>query len=106
MAVLFVLPLIAAFLIGPSPLAASDLDRASASAFLRATLHKPSDRPLSIAFYVNWDNGSYAALKTVLPHLDWVIPGWLTLDGADLRTDMEARVASPPIPLPKTPMQR
>src|SRR5262249_5939116 len=38
------------------------------------------ERSLSIGFYVNWDDNSYAAAKRTLPHLDWIIPGWLTLD--------------------------
>jgi peptidoglycan-N-acetylglucosamine deacetylase len=57
-------------------------------------LIKPADRPLSIGFYVNWDENGYAALKHALPHLDWLIPGWLNLQSAhsDLKTDIDARV--------------
>jgi hypothetical protein len=54
------------------------------------------DRSLSIGFYVNWDDNSYPALKRVLPHLDWIIPGWLSLEGPDmeLKSDVDTRVLS------------
>jgi Glycosyltransferases, probably involved in cell wall biogenesis len=39
----------------------------------------PTSRPLSIGFYVNWDDSSYESLKRNLDHLDWVIPAWVTL---------------------------
>lgn len=38
-----------------------------------------TSRPISIAFYINWDDSSYESLKRNLDHLDWVIPGWLRL---------------------------
>jgi peptidoglycan-N-acetylglucosamine deacetylase len=55
-----------------------------------------SDRPLSIGFYVNWDDNSYPDLKRTLAHLDWVIPGWLTLEGpgSDLKVEMDDRALS------------
>ena len=44
----------------------------------------PSSRPLSVGFYVNWDDSSYESLKRNLNHLDWVIPEWVHLqDVAD-----------------------
>jgi cellulose synthase/poly-beta-1,6-N-acetylglucosamine synthase-like glycosyltransferase/peptidoglycan/xylan/chitin deacetylase (PgdA/CDA1 family)/spore germination protein YaaH len=49
-----------------------------------SSLVRPEGRPLSIGFYVNWDDNSYPALKRALPRLDWVIPTWLTLDGPDM----------------------
>ena len=54
---------------------------------------KGLDRSLSIGFYVNWDDNSYPALKRALPHLDWLIPGWLNLEGPtmDLKTNIEDR---------------
>jgi peptidoglycan-N-acetylglucosamine deacetylase len=60
---------------------------------LPASLKGPGERSLSIGFYVNWDDNSYPALKRALPHLDWVIPGWLSLEGANmaLKTDVDAR---------------
>ena len=67
----------------------SESDRHSVSALLT----RPTDRALSIGFYVNWDDNSYPALKRVLPHLDWVVPGWLSLSGPsmDLKTDIDER---------------
>ena len=67
----------------------------------------PGNRSLSIGFYANWDDNSYPALKRALPHLDWLIPGWLSLEGAsmELKSDVDARVvgyiqtAKPDIPI-------
>jgi peptidoglycan-N-acetylglucosamine deacetylase len=61
-----------------------------------ASLAAPGDRSLSIGFYVNWDANSYPALKRALPHLDWIIPGWLSLEGAnmELKSEVDARVLS------------
>lgn len=43
-----------------------------------------SARPLSIGFYVNWDDSSYSSLKRNLAQLDWVVPEWVRLaEGAD-----------------------
>ena len=51
---------------------------------------------MSIGFYANWDDNSYPALKRALPHLDWIIPGWLSLEGPgmELKSDVDARVLS------------
>ena len=59
-----------------------------------ASLASPAGRPLSIGFYVNWDEDSYPALKRALPRLDWVIPSWLSLSGPtmDLKTGVDDRV--------------
>jgi cellulose synthase/poly-beta-1,6-N-acetylglucosamine synthase-like glycosyltransferase/peptidoglycan/xylan/chitin deacetylase (PgdA/CDA1 family) len=61
---------------------------------LPASLTSPAGRALSIGFYVNWDDNSYPALKRALPHLDWLVPGWLSLEGADmeLKPDVDSRV--------------
>ncbi len=58
-----------------------------------AALASPDGRSLSVGFYVNWDDNSYPALKRALPHLDWIIPGWLSLEGEsmELKTDIDAR---------------
>jgi cellulose synthase/poly-beta-1,6-N-acetylglucosamine synthase-like glycosyltransferase/peptidoglycan/xylan/chitin deacetylase (PgdA/CDA1 family)/spore germination protein YaaH len=40
----------------------------------------PTSRPLSIGFYINWDDSSYESLKRNIDHLDWVIPAWLHLE--------------------------
>jgi cellulose synthase/poly-beta-1,6-N-acetylglucosamine synthase-like glycosyltransferase/peptidoglycan/xylan/chitin deacetylase (PgdA/CDA1 family)/spore germination protein YaaH len=39
----------------------------------------PTTKPLSIGFYVNWDDSSYASLKRNLNQLDWVMPEWARL---------------------------
>lgn len=41
-------------------------------------------RPLSLGFYVNWDDSSFPSLKRALPQLDCVIPAWLQLEGKDM----------------------
>jgi len=60
---------------------------------LPAPLRGSKERSLSIGFYVNWDDNSYPALKRALPQLDWIIPGWLTLDGQAmaLKPDIDDR---------------
>ncbi len=52
-----------------------------------------SGSPLTIGFYVNWDDASYPALRKALPHLDWVVPAWLSLQGDDmaLKTDIDQK---------------
>ncbi len=40
--------------------------------------------PLTIGFYANWDDSSYSSLKHRLGDLDWVVPTWLSLAGADM----------------------
>src|SRR2546423_10436071 len=39
----------------------------------------PESRPLSIGFYINWDESSYSSLQRNLDHLDWVVPQWVHL---------------------------
>ena len=53
----------------------------------------PTGRPASIGFYVNDDDNSYPDLKRALPHLDWLIPSWMSLDGSgmELKTDIDKR---------------
>ena len=53
----------------------------------------PTTRPLSVGFFVNWDESSYESLKRNLDHLDWVVAEWSHLqnvpDGANpLVTDV------------------
>ena len=53
----------------------------------------PSTRPLSVGFFINWDESSYESLKRNLDHLDWVVAEWSHLqnvpDGANpLATDV------------------
>lgn len=52
---------------------------------LIAGILKPQEgRPLSIAFYPSWGSTNFASLQRALPHLDWVMPTWLNLQGPDL----------------------
>ncbi|PYS49571.1 MAG: polysaccharide deacetylase [Acidobacteria bacterium] len=56
----------------------------------------PTTKPLSIAFYINWDDSSYASLKRNLNQLDWVVPEWVRLqddknDSGPLTLDVDAR---------------
>ena len=39
---------------------------------------------LSIGFYETFEEASYPALKRALPHLDWVVPNWLSLQGPNM----------------------
>jgi spore germination protein YaaH len=59
-----------------------------------APLRRSNERSLSIGFYVNWDDNSYPDLKRALPHLDWMIPSWLSLEGPalELKADINDRV--------------
>jgi len=55
----------------------------------------PASRPLSVGFYINWDESSYESLKRNLDHLDWVIGEWSHLQdgdagGSPLATEMDA----------------
>jgi hypothetical protein len=42
----------------------------------------PTTRPLSVGFFVNWDESSYESLKRNLDHMDWVVPEWSHLQDA------------------------
>ncbi len=47
-------------------------------------VQKPNDgEPLSIGFYVNWDDSSLASLKQNFNSLDWIVPEWIRLSGDD-----------------------
>jgi cellulose synthase/poly-beta-1,6-N-acetylglucosamine synthase-like glycosyltransferase/peptidoglycan/xylan/chitin deacetylase (PgdA/CDA1 family)/spore germination protein YaaH len=54
----------------------------------------PSSRPLSIGFYINWDESSLASLERNLDHLDWVVAEWSHLQddgggGFSLATEVD-----------------
>ncbi|HEY1710928.1 MAG TPA: glycosyltransferase [Rhizomicrobium sp.] len=51
---------------------------------LARTLQRHPGRPLSIAFFPNWEADAKDSLKVALPQLDWVMPTWLTLHGPNL----------------------
>ncbi|HEX3282497.1 MAG TPA: glycosyltransferase [Pyrinomonadaceae bacterium] len=56
----------------------------------------PANRPLSIGFYINWDESSYASLKRNLDHLDWVIAEWSHLQpGSDGSASLVTEVDAP-----------
>jgi len=42
------------------------------------------EKPLTIGYYVNWDDSSFASLRANMQSLDWVAPSWLFLQGPDL----------------------
>ena len=44
-------------------------------------------RPLTIGFYDSDDATGRAALKEALPHLDWLSPAWLTVNGSSATID-------------------
>jgi peptidoglycan/xylan/chitin deacetylase (PgdA/CDA1 family)/spore germination protein YaaH len=53
---------------------------------LGSMLQPPASRPLSIAFYANWNQDvGFPALQAALPHLDWVLPTWIALQGPELK---------------------
>ena len=56
-------------------------------------MHGIAGRALAIGFYANWDHSTFSALKKDLPHLDWVIPTWLSVQGSDIgiRNDLDYR---------------
>src|SRR5215510_14070716 len=39
-------------------------------------------KPLSIGFYIDWDESSYSSLERNLNQLDWVMPQWVHLTNA------------------------
>lgn len=55
----------------------------------------PGGRPLTAAFFVNWDDSSFNSLKENLGNLDLVLPEWLHLASSDgtLADDNAAREA-------------
>jgi cellulose synthase/poly-beta-1,6-N-acetylglucosamine synthase-like glycosyltransferase/peptidoglycan/xylan/chitin deacetylase (PgdA/CDA1 family) len=55
----------------------------------------PTSRPLSIGFYINWDESSLASLEKNLDHLDWVIAEWSHLDGSNVENPLVADVHVP-----------
>ncbi|HUB84180.1 MAG TPA: hypothetical protein VL971_00695, partial [Rhizomicrobium sp.] len=46
-----------------------------------STLRPQQGRPLSTAFYPNWEPSAYDSLQVALPQLDWVMPTWINLQG-------------------------
>jgi peptidoglycan-N-acetylglucosamine deacetylase len=87
-----------------SPLEAINLSNLKREIFSRhsdkpfAVTHKklvlPSPPPLSVGFYVNWDDSSYASLAKNIHQLDWLIPEWLHLSAGTepLKYDIDEKV--------------
>jgi len=53
-----------------------------------------TSKPLSIGFYVDWDESSFASLERNLNHLDWVLPQWTHIvdakpGGGPIETELE-----------------
>ncbi|MBI3657026.1 MAG: glycosyltransferase [Acidobacteria bacterium] len=55
----------------------------SSSSTVAPATTPPPTKPLTIGFYVNWDDSSYQSLKRNLADLDWVSPEWLRLQNGD-----------------------
>lgn len=47
-------------------------------------------RPLTVAFYVPWDDASYASLARHMGDVDWVVPHWLSVTGPDHKLNVTA----------------
>lgn len=50
---------------------------------VRASVER-REKPLTIGFYANWDDASFASLRNNIQYLDWVVPSWLYLLGDDM----------------------
>jgi peptidoglycan-N-acetylglucosamine deacetylase len=59
-------------------------------------LMAPQGHSLAIGFYETYEEASYPALKRAVPHLDWLIPNWLTLHQPTmtLKTAVDRRVVN------------
>ena len=42
-----------------------------------------ADQPLAIGFHVPWDQSSAGSLRRHIGELDWLIPGWVSVTGAN-----------------------
>jgi len=59
-----------------------------------------TSKPLSIGFYVNWDESSYASLERNLNHLDWLMPQWVhVVDAKDGASPIEVDLDAPALNL-------
>ena len=53
-------------------------------------------KPLSVGFYVDWDESSYASLERNLNHIDWLMPQWAhILDAKDGSSPLETELDDP-----------
>jgi len=59
-----------------------------------------TNQPLSIGFYVTWDESSYSSLKRNLDHLDWVVPQWIhILDPQNSSNPIQTELDAPALNL-------
>ena len=60
---------------------------------MRAPVVKPApaerrEKPLTIGFYANWDDGAFASLRNNIQNLDWVVANWLYLLGDEMELEV------------------
>lgn len=60
-----------------------DLSSVNDSAIPLMSGEKHSEHPVTIGFYVNWDDTSYASLKNNIDKIDWLAPEWIRLQSGD-----------------------
>src|SRR3954467_4001955 len=60
---------------------AADLDQLMATTREQDIRSKHDGPPLSVGFFVNWDDSSIASLRQNINSLDWMVPEWFRLSG-------------------------
>ena len=53
------------------------------AAVVRPTEARPSVAPLTVGYFVNWDEASFSSLKANLEAIDLLVPEWLHVYGPD-----------------------
>ena len=66
----------------PSVIETNEMNAADAPIPANA-VDKNSGRPKTVAFYVNYDDTSYASLKRNIGNIDWLSPEWIRLSDDD-----------------------
>ncbi len=64
----------------PTP---ESVDSNEDSSQFQANLYDGGVRPLTVGFYVNYDDTSYASLKRNIEKIDWLAPEWVRLQDGD-----------------------
>jgi len=51
------------------------------------------EKPLTVGFYANWDDSSFASLRNNVQNLDWVVASWLYVQGdsMDLKVTLDPK---------------
>lgn len=84
---LFIKPVLPSFNLRPNPIIAQgQSEHAPAAADLPIPANAISTNPghpVTIGFYVNWDDTSYASLKSNINKIDWLAPEWIRLQTGD-----------------------